>query len=213
MSQQYLDYFYSRGLDEDIIKTFKLGWCNLKGKCSHHEFLPFVDNRFFNHVLFPIYNLHDDLISVSARSIDANNKNYIHTSYNKKDHLYGLNTTHFHILNSQKVYIVEGNFDLLTLYKNGIKNVVAMLGSNLSLSQVSLLVRFTNKLVLASDGDDAGFKCRRNFIEMAKKNNISFNILKLPNGYDPDSYVKKYGAQSFLKLEQKDALQRIKEIL
>jgi len=209
---QYYDYFKLRGLDDEVIRAFNLGWCREDGKSSHKDFLPFIDSRFYNKVLFPIYNLHGSLISVSSRSIQKDEKGYIHTAYSKRFHLYGLNVTYPYILSSRKVYIVEGNFDLLTLYKQGIKNVVAMLGSKLSLEQASLLVRFADELILASDSDNAGKKCALNFVDLLKRNDISFKILKLPFGEDPDTFVKKFGAEAFIKLEPKNLLQRVSEI-
>ena len=207
---KYLDYLYSRGLSNKTIKDFGLGFCNQNGGVSHPEYKPFIDFRFYNGVLFPIRDLYGNLIAVSSRNIDT--KNYIHSKYTKKLHLYGLDVTHKNILQKNKVYIVEGNFDLLTLYEHGITNAIAMLGSKLSLSQISLLARFAEEFIIATDGDKAGKDCAVKLIEMLNDNNVVHKQLSLPTGSDPDSLIRESGADAFLGLKPPDLLERIRGI-
>lgn len=199
-------------MSSETIKTFNLGYCSKTGQCSSRDFLPFIDNRFFDSVIFPIYDLHDNLISISARPLKTQGFKYIHTSYEKAKHLYGLNITHPYILKEKCVYIVEGNFDLLTLFQNGITNVVAMLGSQLSVDQISLLIRFTNEIRILADGDEAGIKCADKISHLLEDNNISFKRINLPKGMDPDTFIKSYGVEAFNKLHPQDLLSRIKGI-
>lgn len=213
MSNKYLDYFYSRGLDDATIKAFNLGYCTESGRCSSPEFQPLTDFRFRDCVLFPIYDLYNNLIAVSSRSITG--KAYIHSVYSKRKHLYGLNVTHKEILRTGKVYIVEGNFDLLTLYKNGITNAVAMLGSKLSLEQLGLLTRFADEVILVADGDKAGVDCAQKFVTLAKENSVNHKVISLPlvPKTDPDLFVKTKGAQAFFELQPQNLLDRLKGIL
>lgn len=145
---------------------------------------------------------------MASRSVDV--KKYIHSSYSKHRHLFGLNVTYKEILRTRKAFVVEGNFDLLTLYENGITNVVAMLGSKLSIEQLSLLIRFADEIVIASDGDKPGRDCARKIISMLNANDIDYSQINLPEGSDPDSFVKKYGVQTFLDLKTPSQSERIK---
>lgn len=212
MTNKYTEYFYGRGLDDATINAFNLGYCTEKGKCSSPEFQSLVDYRFHDCVLFPIYDLYGNLIAVSSRSVTG--KAYIHSVYSKKKHLYGLNVTHPYILEAKKVYIVEGNFDILTLYKNGIKNVVAMLGSKLSAEQLALLVRFADEVILVADGDKAGIDCAQKFVALAKENSVNHSVIKLPvvPKTDPDLLVKTKGAQALFELQPQNLLDRLQGI-
>lgn len=203
-SNNYLEYFYSRGLDTSTIKTFDLGFYTKDGVVSNPSFTTFLDYRFKDCVLFPIYDLYSNLISVSGRTLqDRKEMKYVHTTYPKRKHLYGLNVTYKNILNSREVYIVEGNFDLLTLYKNGVTNSVAMLGSSLTLDQFSLLRRFADTLILAADGDKAGFECADRFVKDAQAYDVPHRIIRLPYKKDPDNFIKESGIENFLKLDRK----------
>jgi DNA primase len=210
MSNCYLEYFYSRGLNNSTIENFKLGWCTPEGKAHPEELRAAIDPRFYDCVLFPIYDLYNNLVAVGARS--PSSKQYIHTKYSKRKHLFGLNVTHRDIFEAKRVYVVEGNFDLLTLWQNGVKNVVAMLGSQLSNEQLALLTRFAEEVVIASDGDEAGKDCAEKLSELMRANDVKFKVLRLPYGNDPDSFVRKNGIEAFRALEPKGLLQHLKEI-
>ncbi len=210
MPNKYLDYLYSRGLSDSTIRDFEIGTCNPAGLCSNLEFAPLVDFRFHDTVLFPIKDLYNNLVAVASRSVDV--KKYIHSKYTKSLHLFGLNVTYKEILRTRKVYIVEGNFDLLTLYDKGIKNAVAMLGSKLSLEQLSLLTRFAEEIIIATDGDKPGQDCAQKIILMLKSNGINYRQVNLPAGSDPDSFVKNNGADAFLRLQSPNLLERVRGI-
>jgi DNA primase len=210
MSNKYLDYLYFRGLSNSTIKDFEIGMCDPSGRCSNPEFIPLVDFRFHDTVLFPIKDLYNSLVAVASRSVDV--KKYIHSKYTKSLHLFGLNVTYKEILQTRKVFIVEGNFDLLTLYENGIKNAVAMLGSKLSIQQLSLLTRFAEEIIIATDGDQAGEDCAQKIIKMLKDNGINYRRVNLPAGSDPDSFIKSNGPEAFLRLQSPNLLERVKGI-
>jgi len=208
MSNKYLDYLRSRGLSNETIRAFEIGTCDSYGQCTNPEFAPLIDFRFHDTVLFPIKDLYNNLVAVASRSVDV--KRYIHSKYTKSRHLFGLNVTYKEILRTRKAVIVEGNFDLLTLYENGIKNSVAMLGSKLSLEQLSLLMRFAEEIIVATDGDQAGRDCAQKIIRMLKDNGIQYRQINLPTGSDPDSFVKNNGADAFLRLQSLNLSERIR---
>lgn len=210
MHNKYVEYLYSRGLSDATIKAFDLGFCDDRGRCSHPEYAPHVDFRFYNSVLFPIKDLYNNLVAVASRSVDA--KMYIHSKYSKKKHLFGLNVTHRDILKTGKVFVVEGNFDLLVLYEHGITNAVAMLGSKLSISQISLLARFADEIIIAADGDKPGQECASKLAMMLENNSVAHRILSLPLGSDPDSFVKQNGTAAFLERISPDLLTRTKNL-
>lgn len=205
---RYSNYLYSRGLSDATIETFGIGACDASGRCTHPEYTPLIDFRFHDAVLFPIRNLYNQLIGVGSRSVDA--KMYIHSAYSKRRHLFGLNVTYPEIFRTRKVFVVEGNFDLLTCYEHGIRNVVAMLGSKLSLEQLSLLIRFADEVVIASDGDQAGQDCAKKISTMLAENSIKYRQLSLPLGLDPDAYIRAHGADAFLGLQSVDLIERVK---
>jgi DNA primase len=196
-----MDYFKQRGLTDGTIKTFSLGYCDTSGYVTIPEVSSFIDRRFHHSALFPICNLYNVPVSVSARPLSTGSPfKYVHTNYDKAHHMYGLNITWPDILKARKAFIVEGNFDLLTLHQHGITNAVAMLGSQFSPTQLCLLTRFCDEIVIATDGDEPGRKCAAKITKLCQSRGIKSSILKLPSGTDPDNFVKTYGPEAFLKL-------------
>lgn len=204
---KYTDYLHSRGLSDKTIATFGIGHCDSSGSCTHKEYAPLIDYRFHDTVLFPIKDLYNNIVAVASRSVDV--KMYIHSKYTKSRHLFGLNIAIEDILSSKKVFVVEGNFDLLTLHEHGIRNAVAMLGSKLSPEQLGLLARFAEEIVIATDGDQPGRDCAQKIREMCKANNINYRQLNLASGFDPDSFIRAHGADAFLRLQTPNLSERI----
>ena len=208
----HMSYFKQRGLTDQTVKTFNLGYCDTSGYVTVPEVSSFVDRRFYHSALFPIYNLYNVPISVSARPLSPGSPfKYVHTHYDKAHHLYGLNVTWPDILKARKAYIVEGNFDLLTLYQYGITNTVAMLGSQFSPTQLCLLTRFCDEIVIATDGDEPGIKCASKIMKLCQSRGIKSSLLKLPPSMDPDNFVKTYGASAFVKLAPKTLSEMLHE--
>lgn len=205
---KYRQYLYSRGLSDRTINAFGIGYCDATGHCSDKEFIPLIDYRFHDTVLFPIKDLYNNIVAVASRAVDV--KRYIHSKYTKSRHLFGLNIAHEEILRTKKVFVVEGNFDLLMLYEHGITNAVAMLGSKLSAEQLGLLTRFAEEIIIATDGDQPGRDCAQKIKEMCKANNVNCRQLNLPNGLDPDAFLRAHGADAFLRLQTPNLSERIK---
>jgi DNA primase len=126
--------------------------------------------------------------------------------YNKSRSLYGLNLAKNKCRETRQVYIVEGYFDLLALHQHGLGNSVATLGTSLTLDHVQLLkgvIGKDGKAILVFDSDEAGIKASHRTIEVFDKVHINAQIVVLPEGYDPDSYLFEFGVDSFLELVSK----------
>jgi DNA primase len=206
----------NRKLTEQTIRTFNLGYHTAEGETYiGAEFtgtLPTLPATMRNSTIFPIIDTYGTCVAVSARSLDSkpNTPKYINTVFEKAKNLYGINVTWRDMLREQSVYVVEGNFSLLVPWQNGVKNIVAMLGSNLSLTQIALLNRFVKKVVFVSDKDKAGER----FIEkmrLATKqkfydSDIEFFYKDLSQGSDPDDYFTKLGGtlEEFKALPEKE---------
>jgi DNA primase len=200
-----------RHLTDDTIRAFHLSYCDAHGHiytdCDSRLENIKLDKRFNDATIFPIYNLYDELIAVSSRSMqnDPNIPKYVNTVYDKTQHLYGLNLTWRECLKENKVYVVEGNIDTLMMWQHGIKNVVGMLGSNLTFTQICILLRFARNIVLIPDGDKAGAKFLNKLKEVIPSKyadiDLNFSVVTLPNAYDPDKFLYEYGRKEFLQLE------------
>lgn len=209
-----------RYLTSESIEKFRLGFCDEYGQFKFHvsldnfdSELPKLDPRFYNSVIFPIFDLYNKVIGVSARSLSpTNDLKYINTVYKKGKHLYGLNFTWWDCLKKRKVYIVEGNIDVVRMYQDGIQNVVGMLGSTLSLTQLIVLSRFVDEVVFVPDGDKAGIKFlervaigrkgRKSLTEKHTNLDLNFSLIQLPEGSDPDTFLQCHKAEDLFKLEE-----------
>jgi DNA primase len=201
-----------RGLTEESIKLFHLGFCDPHGTvyidADFTEPLPVLDFRFYNSSIFPIQDLYGKCIGVSCRPLvpKSDMPKYINSSYEKAEHLYGLNVTWKDLVKEKRAFVVEGNLDLLQMWQKGIRNVVGMLGSNFSVVQLAILLGFVEQVTFVPDGDMAGLnfmeKTKNTLLKRYKDVPMSFSFLMLPTGYDPDSYLKKFSKEEFLALPQ-----------
>lgn len=222
-----LDYLLSRGLTEETIRTFRLGyspdsWDYLISKLANDfpaDLLMksglFVrsekDNRLFDRfrgrVMFPVYDDRGNAVGFGGRLMkdDKNDAKYLNSPetpiYNKRKILYGLNITRETIRKEKKAIIVEGYMDFLQLYQHGYINVVAGSGTAFTDEHARLLRRFADEAVLCYDSDNAGQKAavRTGFSVSSQK--LECRVLVLPEGEDPDSYLRKEGAEGFFKKE------------
>ena len=201
-----------RGLTEETIRTFHLGYCDPRGEvyidADFMGNLPQLDFRFYNSSIFPVFNIYNEVVGVSCRPLIQNEKTskYTNTSYEKAEYLFGLQATYPFCIQEKTVYIMEGNLDTLTAYQKGVKNVCSMLGSNFSSSQLCTLLGFVTKTIIVPDGDMAGLnfmeKIKNTLLKRYKEVPMSFSFKMLPTGFDPDSYLKKYSKEEFLALPE-----------
>lgn len=204
-----------RGLTDETIDTFHLGCINESGQRFIDIPVQYnLDFRFNNSAIFPIFNVYNDLIGISARKLDYGTKKdlkYVNTIYPKTLHLYGLNVTWPYCLHNKSVYVVEGNVDMLMMYQHGIRNVVGMLGSTLTINQLCILSRFAEEIIFVPDGDTAGqkflarmFGSKREVGLVTKCINqgLTFSSVQLPNTYDPDKFLKEHSSADLISLKQ-----------
>ncbi len=220
-----LDYLHGRGLTDNTIKRFGLGaapdnWdllikhlkakgfsipdmleANVISKSSRGTYF----DRFRNRVMFPVFNLRGNVIAFSGRARPDDPKavgKYVNTQdtpvYKKSQHLFALNFAKNDC--AERVILVEGNMDVISLHQAGFTNAVAALGTAFGAEQVKLLSRYTKEIVVTMDADEAGQKAVRRTIEELKDSGINIRVLVIPDGKDPDEYIRKNGAAKFRAL-------------
>lgn len=158
-------------------------------------------DRFRNRLIFPVFNLTNKVIAFGGRVLDQQLPKYLNSPetilFSKGHHLYGLNNAKNNIKDGQ-IIIVEGYMDVISLYQHGMKNVVASLGTSLTKEQAKLLNRYADEIIIAYDGDDAGMKATLRALDILATSGCKVRVMKLPNGLDPDEYIKKYKLEGFI---------------
>jgi DNA primase len=171
-------------------------------------------DRFRDRVIFPIIDVNRNIIGFGGRVMDESLPKYLNSPetpvYSKSRSLYGLNRAKEKCHTTDCIYIVEGYLDLLTLHQHGIENSVATLGTALTVEHVRMLSRYVSRLVLVYDSDEAGIRSAKRCIDIFWKEHVDFSrgdvfreekadtrILVLPDGHDPDSFLRKKGAAAF----------------
>jgi DNA primase len=217
------DYLLKRGIAEETIKQFRLGFApdswrsltdyidgsGLSLKLAEQAGLVITGkegsfyDRFRGRLIFPIENVFGETIAFGGRILDKGEPKYLNSPespvYIKGKNLYGLNKTKEDIRKKGFALIVEGYFDLISLWNAGIGNVVASLGTALTREHLELLRRYTVEVVALFDPDEAGRKALDRSLELFLSMNMRAKALVLPEGLDPDDYVKKFGKD---KLEE-----------
>ena len=166
-------------------------------------------DKFSGRIIFPIFSPNGRVVAFAGRVFDTSQKSakYLNSPesiiYTKGRTLYGLSLAKDEIRKLNKSIIVEGYMDLISLYQNGIKNVVAVSGTALTDDQVQLLSRYTKNVVLLFDADTAGIRASMRSIEILLKKDMDVKIASVPEGEDPDSYVNKLGKEKFHEIIEK----------
>ncbi len=158
-------------------------------------------DTFRNRVLFTITDPQGRCIAFGGRVLDDSLPKYLNSPesgiYHKSDVLYGLDLAKQAVREKGCVYIVEGYFDHLALYKAGFKNVVATCGTALTASQIKLLKRYADQIFTLFDADAAGKKATFRAMDLFLESNFPARVVTLPEGEDPDSFIGKHGAAAF----------------
>jgi DNA primase len=215
------DYLEKRGIREEMIREAILGYAPADGKSlmrllsekkapleqaarlglvrrgAAGDYFDFFRDR----LVFSIVSADGKVLGFSGRSLDDSAQpKYLNSSesavYHKSDSFLGMQTARAAIREEDQVILVEGNFDLLRLQQEGIRNAVAPLGTALTDRQVRNLARLTRNFVLLFDGDEAGFRAAGRALEIFLPLGISPKTVLLPQGEDPDSFVKKEGGEA-----------------
>ncbi len=180
-------------------------------------------DRFRNRVIFPICDPQSRIVGFGGRVIDAATPKYLNSPetpvYRKREILYGFDRAREACRAERAAFIVEGYLDLIALHQRGIRNAVATLGTALSAEHIRLLSRFADRLILVYDSDEAGLRSARRCIDLFWKVHADFRrgdvfreeqadtqILVLPEGHDPDSFVSRHGAEAFLEIARRHAM-------
>lgn len=205
-----------RHLTEESIWLFHLGHCDNRGMlyvdADFTEAIPQLDFRFNNAAIFPVLDLYGKCVGISCRPLvpKPDLPKYINTNYEKSEHLFGLNFAYPFCIAEKSVYVVEGNLDVIMCRQKGIKNVVGLLGSNFSVTQLGLLIGFVEKIIFVLDGDMAGInfmeKLKGILVKRYKDVPVSFYFKLLPfdgkTKTDPDSFLQNHTKEEFLALPE-----------
>ena len=213
------DYLDARKMGDAIVEGFRLGyapegWNNLTsylaakkvplglaektGLVISRDKSGYYD-RFRGRLIFPIEDLSGRVVAFGGRSIGSDTPKYLNSPespvYTKGRVLYGMSRSKDAIRERDYAVLVEGYIDLLSLWNAGFKNVVATLGTALTREQVELIRRFTRNVAVIFDPDEAGRHAVERSLKLFLEENMHARVVVLPDGYDPDDYVKKYGAE------------------
>ncbi|NNE27929.1 MAG: DNA primase, partial [Saprospiraceae bacterium] len=214
-----LAYFKERGFIDQTLKQFGLGYALDSGKSfTDHalknqykeEYLKELGltsakgyDFFRNRVMFPIHNVSGKIIGFAGRTMSSSKSQpkYINSPetpiYNKRKILYAIHLAKSEIRKQDNCYIVEGYTDVISLHQNGITNVVASSGTALTAEQVRLVKRYTENITFLYDGDAAGIKAALRGLDIVLENDMNVKLVLLPEGEDPDSFIKSSGASKF----------------
>ncbi len=158
-------------------------------------------DKFRARVMFPIRNLSGQVIAFGGRALAETGPKYLNSPetplYHKSDHLYGLDLARDEIRRRNFAILVEGYFDCIVPHQAGFPNVVASLGTSLTENQVKILSRYSQKVVLNFDPDSAGVAAAVRSIDLFARAAVQVNVMELPAGADPDSYIREEGAERY----------------
>ena len=220
-------YFRSRGIRDDIIEKFQLGYALAKrdslsqaalskgykeefliktGLCFRTDKGEIID-RYSGRVIFPWFTLSGKVSAFGGRKLDSATKGvsqkYVNSPeseiYHKDHELYGLYQAKKAIAKEDCVYMVEGYTDVIAMHQCGLENVVANSGTALSIYQIKQLRKFSNNIVLLYDGDEAGIHAAMRGTDMLLAEGMNIKVLVLPDGDDPDSFARKHTVEEFKK--------------
>ena len=226
-------YFRSRGLEDETIRKYGLGWAPLSrmalaesargagykeefltetGLCIKYDDGRLVD-RFHDRVMFPIHSVSGRVIAFGGRTLktDKTVAKYVNSPeteiYVKSKSLYGIWFAKNEISRQDKCILVEGYLDVLSMHQLGIKNVVASSGTSLTTDQIRLIRKFTDNITIIYDGDGAGIKAALRGIGLVLKEGMKVKIVLLPDGQDPDDFARKHTleqVQDYISTNEQD---------
>lgn len=212
-------YYASRGIEEETIKRFGLGWAPSRASKSltetaleagyKEEYLIATGltmkaedgrlyDRFRERVMFPIHDVRGRVIAYSGRTLRSDKEvaKYMNSPeseiYIKSNSLFGIYLAKSEISRLDKCILVEGNVDVVSMHQLGIRNVVASCGTSLTIEQIRLIKRFTENITIMYDGDGAGIHAAERGIGMVLKERMNVRVVFLPEGQDPDDFARKH---------------------
>ncbi|MBQ9016501.1 MAG: DNA primase [Firmicutes bacterium] len=216
-------YMKNRGISEETMNRFGIGYADgqWQSLLSHMESLGISRekllrlglisqsrgryyDKFRDRVIFPIINIGGKVIGFGGRIIGDGNPKYLNSQesdiFQKKNNLYGLNLAKTDITREDRIVLVEGYMDVISLYQSGIRNVCASLGTALTENQARLIRRYTRNVILSYDADEAGQNAAMRGIDILYQEELRPRVLRVTDGKDPDEFVKKNGRSAFAEL-------------
>lgn len=216
------EYLQKRGISDETRQTFRLGFSpdkwdalighlkskgaddkeiELSGLVSKNEEKKRVYDRFRGRLMFPVLDVNGKPIAFGARILKDGEPKYLNSpetaAYTKGDNLYGLFQNKEEIKRRKYAILVEGYLDLITPFQHGVRNCVASLGTALTPHQATLLNRFAQRVKINYDGDKAGIKAAQRAIEVLLQADFEIKVLVLPEGADPDEFIRKEGVVEY----------------
>lgn len=219
------EYFSQRGIKDEIIEEFRLGfappaWDKLSsafrkrgiqaqlllesGLVAERPKAEGVYDRFRNRVIIPICDERGHVVGFGGRVLDDSQPKYLNSPetilFNKRKLLFGLDRSCKAIKTAGYAIIVEGYMDAMAVYSSGIKNVVASLGTAFTQEQCKKLLRYASDLYFAYDSDSAGQNATLRAMSIIKGTGANVKVIMIPDGKDPDEFIRKHGSDAFRKL-------------
>ena len=179
--------------DEELIQGFLCGRSQKTGK-------PYDYYR--NRIIFPIIDTSGNIIAFGGRVMDDSKPKYLNTSdtpgFKKSRNLFALNFARNHC--AENIILCEGYMDVIALHAAGFENAVATLGTAITSEQARMLARYTKKVFLSYDSDEAGQKAANRAMLMLGEVDVEVRVIRLPDAKDPDEYIRKHGADKFRRV-------------
>lgn len=221
-------YLAARGITKETIETFRLGfapeeWDSLLTKLTRQGFDPqqleavglivkrknssgYYD-RFRERIMIPIADIFGHVVGFGGRILTSENEStpkYLNTPetelFNKRNLLFGLDKSNRAISTAGEAVVVEGYMDAISLFSAGIKNVVATLGTAFTPEHVKLILRYARKIIFCYDSDEAGQRATIRALPIVQQSGAEVFVIKIPDGKDPDEFVRKHGKEAFEEL-------------
>ncbi len=225
-AQAARDYLARRGINHKVLEEFQLGFApegwsgltsflqargfSLKEMADAGVVTPKEDgggyDRFRNRIIFPIVNVRGQVIGFGGRVLDDSLPKYLNTPetpfFSKRHNLYGIDLAHKNMREKGETLVVEGYMDVIAAHQSGFDNAVASLGTALTRDQGKLILRYTQKVVLAYDSDGAGVSAAFKGAEILRALGCNVKILTVPAGKDPDEFLRSHRPEEFALLTE-----------
>lgn len=193
-SNKFTRYMLSRGYTSDELVAGYL--------CRQRENGGGVYDAFRNRVMFPVIDVAGNVIAFGGRVMDDSKPKYLNSSdtpvFKKSRNLFALNFAR--LASQESIILCEGYMDVIALHGAGITNAVATLGTAITSEQARLLSRYTKRVIISYDADEAGQKAAKRAIELLEEVGLDVSVLVIPGAKDPDEYIKTYGVDKFREL-------------
>jgi len=225
------EYAHQRGIDEKVIQTFRLGYApDDWNRLEDYLLAQGVDTnllkqsglvkkaanaeRYFdlfrNRLIFPIGDQRGQVIAFGARALGDDQPKYLNSPetemFSKRRHLFGLEAARESIHRQDQAILVEGYLDCIKLHQHGFTTAIAALGTSFTEEQAHLLHRYTNRVLVLFDSDEAGQRETMRTLEVLAENGLAAEVLTLQGAKDPDEFLEKYGEEEFLSFIKNNKL-------